>query len=701
MRLLSILALIFLFSCGGGDSSSTAGGGNSNKTPKKTDSDNPLGNISATAGSYGENIITGGSPTSSPLMGVNPSDADAAYVSADESICTVDGDTGAVTGVDEGECRITLTLSKAGYNDKIITYTVPVVLSVSDFKGKHLFKGLVLGQYTKVIFVNIDGDGDQDLVVGENFGTLKYYRRNAADAPTAFSELTGSDNPFNGIDVGHNSSPTFADVDGDGDQDLVVGEYNGTLKYFLNESTTETISFTEQTSTDNPFNGFDVGLLSAPTFADVDGDGDLDLVVGESGGTLQYFLNGSSGETISFTEQTNTDNPFNGFDAGVNSTPTFADVDGDGDPDLVVGESGGILKYYLNESTGGTISFTAKTAASDNPFDGFDAGSQSAPTFTDIDGDSDLDLVVAEQGGTLKRYLNGSTGSTIAFTDQTSTENLFNGIDVGDYSTPTFADIDKDGDLDFVLGEYNGILKYFLNESSGGTISFTEKTSTDNPFNGFDVGNHSASTFADIDGDGDLDLVVGESTGTLKYFLNGSTGGTISFTEQTSTDNPFNGFDVGSGSTPAFADLDGDGDLELVAGRYNGTLKYYLNESTTSTISFTAKTAASDNPFDGFDAGLRSTPVFADIDGDGDQDLIVGESNGTLKYFLNESTGSTISFAEKTGTDNPFNGLNVGHNSAPTFIDIDGDGDLELVVGEANGGVLTAFNYFGTWVLFH
>ncbi|PZV25616.1 MAG: VCBS repeat-containing protein, partial [Snowella sp.] len=93
-----------------------------------------------------------------------------------------------------------------------------------------------------------------------------------------------------------------------------------------------------QTGTANPFNGVSVGLLSAPTLADIDGDGDLDAIVGETGGTLKYYKNTGSSTAPVYTAQTGTANPFNGISVGKNSTPTLADIDGDGDLDAIVGE---------------------------------------------------------------------------------------------------------------------------------------------------------------------------------------------------------------------------------------------------------------------------------------------------------------------------------------------------------------------------
>ena len=244
-------------------------------------------------------------------------------------------------------------------------------------------------------------------------------------------------------------------------------------------------------------------------FSDIDRDGDLDLVVGGKDGTLKYYLNESTQNNITFTEQTGNDNPFNGISVGLLSSPIFIDIDGDSDLDMIIGQSHGLLNYYLNESTTNSITFTPKTST-ENPFNGLDVGYNSSPVFDDIDRDGDLDLVVGEYDGVLNRFLNNSKGGSIVFTNATKSNNFFNGIDLGYHSNPTFADIDGDGDLDLVGGAYQGTLDYFLNESTTNSITFTPKTSTENPFNGFDVGNVSTKpTLVDIDGDGDLDLTGG------------------------------------------------------------------------------------------------------------------------------------------------------------------------------------------------
>ncbi|WP_369178235.1 beta strand repeat-containing protein [Candidatus Thiodubiliella endoseptemdiera] len=676
--------------------------------------------------------------------------------------------------------------------------------------GNNPFNGIDVGGYSTPILADIDGDGDLDLVVGEKNRTHKYYQNTGTTSNPAYEAKTGGSNPFNGINAGFFPKPTLADIDGDGDLDLVVGEQNGTLKYYQNTSSTSNPAYEAKTGDSNPFNGIDVGHYSTPNLADIDGDGDLDLVMGEAYGTLKYYQNTGTTSNPAYEVKTGGSNPFNSIDVGDFSAPTLADIDGDGDLDLVVGEFNGTLKYYQNTGTTSNPAYEAKTG-DDNPFNGIDVGRYSAPVLADIDGDGDLDLVVGEENGTLKYYynqqpasvdgqaptptatnswtlsnipagqsafktgdvisltltmsetlkLNNTTGSkvviagkdfvldktasttagdkklvfkysvqagdSIAATDfyidnptrditlnnitdvvgnapvftadrvvltmtkleyiekTGSGNNPFEGIDVGDLSAPTLADIDGDGDLDLVVGESDGTLKYYQNTGTTSNPAYEAKTGDDNPFNGIDVGYYSSPTLADIDGDGDLDLVMGEAYGTLKYYQNTGTTSNPAYEAKTGDDNPFNGIDVGDSSKPALADIDGDGDLDLVVGEDKGTLKYYQNTGTTSNPAYEAKTG-DDNPFNGIDVGYSSSPTLADIDGDGDLDLVAGEEqNGTLKYYRNTGTTSNPTYEAKTGDSNPFNGIDVGNYSTPNLADIDGDGDLDLVVGEVYG----------------
>ncbi|SFL15235.1 FG-GAP-like repeat-containing protein, partial [Falsiroseomonas stagni] len=247
-----------------------------------------------------------------------------------------------------------------------------------------------------------------------------------------------------------------------------------------------------------------------------------------------------------------------------------------------------------------------------------------------------------------------------------ASNNPFASIDIGFYAAPAFTDLDGDGDLDLVVGAYNGTLAAYRNQN-GSFAAFTA-----NPFAGIDVGAFSKPAFVDLDGDLDLDMVVGTGSHTIVAYRN--TNGVFAALSA----NPFAGIDAGFRVNPTFVDLDGDGDLDLIAGNVHGTVLPYRNTG--------GSFAAFDvNPFpiQANEFHSRTSPAFVDLDSDGDLDLVVGNIQGTLLTYENRH-GTFTAMA-----DNPFASIDVGKNAAPTFFDLDGDGDLDIVVGTYYGTVLT------------
>ena len=274
---------------------------------------------------------------------------------------------------------------------------------------------------------------------------------------------SGTNSPFDGIDIGWTRMPSFGDVDGDGDLDLVLGEYDYFINYYENVGSAASPSYEEKTGTASPFDGLDVGSRGKPALADVDGDGDLDLVVGETY-FLNYYENVGSAASPSYEAVTGTANPFNGiYLINGYSAPALADLDGDGDLDLVVGELNGLLYYYENVGSAASPSYVAVTG-SDSPFDGIDVGSRSAPALGDVDGDGDLDLVVGDYRNGVLFYLeNVGSAASPSYVAVTGSDSPFDGIDVGSKSAPAFGDVDGDGDLDLLVGANNRFLYYYVN----------------------------------------------------------------------------------------------------------------------------------------------------------------------------------------------------------------------------------------------
>ncbi len=150
-----------------------------------------------------------------------------------------------------------------------------------------------------------------------------------------------------------------------------------------------------------------------------------------------------------------------------------------------------------------------------------------------------------------------------------------------------------------------------------------------------------------------------------------------------SVTNPFGLTDVGFAAGLTFADIDGDGDLDAFVGNAEGDTLFYRNTGSASNPVFAAPTT---NDFGLTNVGLFAAPTFADIDGDGDLDAFVGELFGNTLFYRN--TGSATNPVFAAPTTNPFGLTAVGYDPKPTLVDIDGDGDLDAFVGNADGDTL-------------
>ncbi len=215
--------------------------------------------------------------------------------------------------------------------------------------------------------------------------------------------------------------------------------------------------------------------------------------------------------------------------------------------------------------------------------------------------------------------------------------------------------------------------------------TFTQRTGVANPLNetvlnGSLKGSYPKPTFQDIDGNGTKDAIIGDWFGVIHYFKNTGTATAPVFVEQTGANNPFNAVSAGNYAAPAFADIDGDGKLDLFVGVQDGTIKYYKNTGTATAPVFTLQ-ADANNPLSAVAVnGGYAAPAFVDIDNDGDKDVFIGSGSGDIVYYKNTGSASMPVFTEQTGTNNPLN-VNVGYYSSPTFEDIDLDGKKDAVIG--------------------
>lgn len=284
-----------------------------------------------------------------------------------------------------------------------------------------------------------------------------------------------------------------------------------------------------------------------------------------------------------------------------------------------------------------------------------------------------------------------NTSQAQIVTARTGAANPLGSYDIGSWSKPAFADLNSDGDVDLIAGESYYNSSTFFNTGTATTPTFSGFSQFSANYAMF----YGASAFIDIDNDGDLDLVFGVDNGQLALFTNtGNASAQVYAAYPNNFPNefasgPFSGITVGSFATPVFVDIDNDGDKDLFVGNGAGNIFYYKNTGTLGAPVFTAQTGVA-NPFNGVDIGSYSAPSFSDLDNDGDMDAIIGELNGTLLYYKNTGNASTAVFTQQTGSGNPFNGIDVGSSSAPTFTNLDNDSDKDMIVGRADGG----FSYY-------
>ncbi len=401
--------------------------------------------------------------------------------------------------------------------------------------------------------------------------------------------------------------------------------------------------------------------LPAPTVCDFDGDGTLDLFVSSPNNyTQRYIIQNESlelGDTITYNgHNLNFNDPVNVF---------FTDVDDDGDLDMYTG----VNKYLyipLNDGTGNMTSVSIVTAGGSYiqvSTDFID------PTFGDIDGDGDLDLFIGDGVGYVLFAEGTDTGFMALDTVMIDTAKLH----VQYYASPALADLDGDGDLDLYVGDLNGNINIFENDS--GNFSFQGLMQADSDT--LDFGYFANIEFADLDSDGDLDLLIGTYNMTsylweVDYLKNDGSG---NFTFDKKLFYPIGEINNGQYSSVAFCDIDNDGDEDLFTGNINDSYIYeYENYQDNFFFVDTLKDAGGNN----ISAGLISDPEFADLDGDGDLDLYVGSNNGRISVYGNDGNNNfTFDSLLQAGGVN----IVVGSWTAPDFVDIDNDGDLDLFVG--------------------
>lgn len=513
-------------------------------------------------------------------------------------------------------------------------------------------------EFCKPTFVDIDADGDLDMFVGGENGRISFFRNDGTKNQPRWSFISDY---YDSIEVGEKSSPAFADINGDGDFDLFIGNEEGKIVFYQNDGNS---TFPLWKKISDNYASMDVGERSIPTFVDIDADLDLDLFIGEKGGNVNFYRNDGTKKSPVWTQVTAN---YDSIDVGAGSAPYFVDIDDDGDYDLFLGEENGNVNFYRNIGTSTSPGWDSVTS----DYNSIGVGRHSVPVFVDMDDDSDFDLFIGQEEGKIYFYRND--GNPWLPNWNFVAEN-YNFMDLGSYTKPALADIDDDGDFELFIGEKEGNIDFYKDEATWPIPSWTLVTEN---YYAIEAGDFSQPTLADIDADGDLDLFIGKDNGQIEFYRN--VGSSHSPSWMLVSDN-YNSIDVDGYASPTFVDIDADSDLDLFIGQIYGKIFFYRNEGTSQDPSFVF---ISDN-YNSFDVGMYSVPTFADLDLDGDFDLLVGNGEGRIFFYRNDGTPQTDSFVFITDY---YDSIDVGDRSAPVLCDVDSDGDPDLFIGEAEGGL--------------
>ena len=329
--------------------------------------------------------------------------------------------------------------------------------------------------------LDVDNDGNKDLIfspnapnASENYKSVWYYHNTGTNTNVQSQFIKNNFLQDNMIETGEGSFPRFFDYDNDGDDDLFIGNYGyygspfypSKIALYKNIGTTTTPSF--RLETDDFINLYASAsnlICPVPTFGDIDGDGDADLIIGDATGKLNYYRK-DPGPADNFVFVSNN---YMGIDVGTFSAPQLVDVDRDGKLDMLIGEQSGNVNYYRNTGTTTVPVFSLANLFFGSVLVnqiGFITG-YSVPYLWDNSGS--YVLLINSERGFLFRYDNIDGNLTGNFT---LTDSLYVSSREGLRIAPWMGHLNSDTLPELIIGNYSGGVSLFFGDLINGENEF-------------------------------------------------------------------------------------------------------------------------------------------------------------------------------------------------------------------------------------
>ena len=537
----------------------------------------------------------------------------------------------------------------------------------------------------------------------------------------------------------------FFDYDMDGKSDIFTYTTGG-IKVFKNTSTASSVSFSLASallvSDYNPVGPPSVSNIPCnsvvtPAISDIDGDGDLDILVFSVFGIkIEYHKNmsmelyGNANNLVfnmvddcwgdmeenscqvylyqcpypKYLHKAITENTSKIAHSG--SCIMCLDNDGDGDKDLIIGDVacstvdyvdniGSTSNAHIGDTTKLYPNFPNKGSTTVIKMSSFPC-----TYYLDVDNDGKKDLIAspnivagAENYQSVWYYKNTSSTPTVNFVIQKKNFLQEDMIELGEGAYPVLFDADADGKKDLIVGHlgfYNlntnkSRLAYYRNIGTNTAPSFSLITKDYQNLSSYNLYSM-APTFGDLDNDGDKDLIIGSTSGRVHYFENtAGVGNPAIFTTYVGNYQNILGSNF---IYPQLFDIDKNGTLDLLLGSQNGKIALWKNIGTLTIPSFTQQSVflgGIDVRQYGYSTGYAMPYMYSDA---GVTKLIVGSEIGNL--YLYDNIDANI-LGTYNRVDTTLFKINEGTRCAPVFEDITNDGKRDLFIGNQAGG-LAFFN---------